>query len=109
MIGSRITGNVGEELVAERELLGVGPVRRDVGLVVLLAYSFGSAREPGSVIVGKSPRRRVGSVRESRVALGAGKSPKIGVKSMVFLEDDNDVLKRAFSDREAPDVRRGQN
>src|SRR5215467_14899807 len=98
MIGSGITRNVGEEMVAERELLGVGPVRRDVGLVVLLAHSFGSAREPGSVIVGKSPCRWVGSVRESRVSLGAGKSSKIGVEGMVFFESDNDVLKRAFGD-----------
>src|SRR5215469_9190597 len=102
MIGSGITSNVGEEMVAQRELLGVGPVRSDVGLVVLLAHRFGSAREPSRVIVGKSPCRWVGSVRESRVSLGTGKSPKVAVKGMVFLEDDNDMLKRAFGDDDTP-------
>src|SRR5215467_4364727 len=45
MIRSRIARYIAEEVIAQRELLGVGPVGCDVGLLVLLAYGFGGARE----------------------------------------------------------------
>src|SRR5215469_16293053 len=98
MIRSGVAGDIAEEVITQRELLGVGPVRCDVGLQVLLAYGFGSAREPSSVVVGKRAGRRVGSVRESRVSLGAGKGPEVAVEGMVLFENDDDMLKRTFGD-----------
>jgi hypothetical protein len=66
--------------------------------VVLLAHSFGSAREPSGVIVRKAAGWRVRSVSESRVSLCTGKGPKVAVKSVVLFEDDDDVLKRTLGD-----------
>src|SRR5262249_21669539 len=96
VIGGRIAGDVGVEVVAESELLRIGPVRLNVSLLVLLAHDFCGACEPGGMVVAKSTRWGIGSVRQTVDPVYPGIGPEVAIKSMILFEDDDDVVERAF-------------
>ena len=88
VVRRRRPGDLGEVPVAERVLLRVRPVGRDVARAVLLAHRAGRAVQPGLVRVARVDGRRVRGVRERAVSVGAREPSEVVVVAVVLLDEE---------------------
>ena len=90
----RLGGHFCEVIVAQRVLLGVGPVGGNIVARILQPHRPVRvvAFEPRPVVVrGVALCEGIGRVRE-RDTVGAGERPEVVVERVVFLDDDHHVL-----------------
>ena len=91
MIGSGRAGDIRVVVITERELARISKVVRDIFFQKLLFDRSGFSLEPGCVSMNRVLFRRIGRVRHFD-ALCTGKSPEVIVESVVFLEQDDNML-----------------
>ena len=86
------SGDLGEVVVAERELLCVREIPRYVALHVLnLKACILSPLHPGAVIVARVRRRWIVGMTKT-LPISAWIAPKVVIEGMVFFDDDHNVL-----------------
>src|ERR1700674_1921606 len=92
VVGRRWTGNGSEVFIAERVLLRVTPIVRDVRLAVLLLGGTSGPPEPGRMVVRMVGGRRISGERQIRITVRTGEPPEIVVECVVLFDDDHHML-----------------